>query len=194
MRTALWLSFFWLWPVAALAGQNTSVYTPFDLEKTCRQVERGDGTEFAGSWLCKGLKGQKIGISIDDERFHVGFGSRPLETCAQAKTFSRFNTALSPVEWRLRNGRPVAVIQRWRVVTDDDGNTATWLVISVLRGGEACPYHYISGSYPDANALARRYADDVEPDFDCAHDTPTVDSKVGADGIDFVSCAEVGAK
>ena len=78
---------------------------------------------------------------------------------------------------------------RWRVVTDDDGNTMTWLVVTALRGAEACPYHYIAGSYPNANELARRYADDIEPDYDCAHDVPTVDSKVGVGGIDFVSCA-----
>ena len=40
MRKALWLSSFCLWPLAAVAGENTSVYTPFDLEKTCIQLEK----------------------------------------------------------------------------------------------------------------------------------------------------------
>jgi hypothetical protein len=191
MRKALWLSSFCLWPLAAFAGESTSVYTPFDLDKTCLRVERGDGMAFAGTWRCAGFRGNDIVVSLDDDRAHVGFGPRATETCAYRKTFSRFNEALSPVEWRLRNGKPVAVIQRWRVATDDEGHTATWLVISALRGSEACPYHYISGSYPDANALARRYADDIESDYDCEHDTPTVDSRVGADGIAFVSCAEL---
>jgi len=66
--------------------------------------------------------------------------------------------------------------------------------VTALRGKEACPYHYIAGSYPKANELARRYADDIEPDYDCARDVPTVDSKVGAEGIDFVSCAEAKAE
>lgn len=190
MRTALWLSSFCLWPLAALAAENTSTYTPFDLEKTCLQVEKGDGTAFAGTWKCAGFKGNDIVVSVDDDRSFVGFGPKATETCAYTKTFSRFNEALSPVEWRLKDGNPVSVIQRWRVVTDEDGNSRTWLVITALRGKEACPYHYIAGSYPDANALARRYADTIEDDFDCEHDTPTVDSKVGADGIDFVNCAE----
>ena len=194
MRKALWLSSFCLWPLAALAGENTSVYTPFDLDKTCLRVQRGDGMAFAGTWKCAGFGGNDIVVSVDDERSYVGFGPSPTETCSYAKTFSRFNQALSPVEWRLQGGKPVAAIQRWRVAKGDDGNTMTWLVVTALRGKEACPYHYIAGSYPNANELARRYADEIEDDYDCEHDTPTVDSRVGADGIEFVSCAEVKAR
>ena len=177
--------------MAALAGENTSVYTPFDLEKTCLHVEKGDGMAFAGTWTCAGFMGNDIVVSADDDRSFVGLGAKPTETCGYRKTFRRFNTALSPVEWRLRNGKPFAAIQRWRVVTDDDGNTVTWLVVSALKGKEACPVHYVAGSYPNANEQARTAADDLAEDFDCANDTPTVDSKVGADGIDFVSCDEV---
>ena len=80
--------------------------------------------------------------------------------------FSRFNEALSPVERRLKDGKPFSAIRRWRVVTDDDGNTAAWLFIYALRGKEICPCHSIAGSYPEANALARRCADDIERDYD----------------------------
>ena len=194
MRKAVWLSSFWLWPLAAAAGENTSVYTPFDLEKTCIQVERGDGMTFAGSWKCAGFKGNDIVVSVDDERSYVGLGPNPKESCAYAKTFSRFNTALSPVEWRLRDGKPVAAIERWRVVTDDAGNTMTWLVVTALKGKDACPVHYVAGSYPNANEQARAAADDLAADFDCAEDTPTVASKVGAEGIAFISCAEAKAE
>ena len=191
MRKALWLSSFCLWPIAALAGGNTSVYTPFDLEKTCLRVERDDGMAFAGSWKCAGFDGNDILVSVDDERSYVGLGPRPKETCAHAKTFSRFNEALSPVEWRLQDGKPFAAIERWRVVNDDDGKSVTWLVITKLEGAEACPVHYVAGSYPNANAHAREAADALATeDYDCTHDVPTVDSNVGFDSIDFVSCAE----
>ena len=194
MRKALWLSSFCLWPLAALAAETTSVYTPFDLEKTCIQVEKGDGMTFAGTWKCAGFKGNDIVVSVDDDRSFVGLGPAAKASCSYAKTFSRFNTALSPVEWRLKDGKPVAAIERWRVVTDDNGNTVTWLVVTALKGKEACPYHYIAGSYPNANELARFYADGIEADYDCEHDTPTVDSTVGTDGITFVTCAEAKAE
>jgi hypothetical protein len=194
MRKALWLSSFCLWPLAALAGENPSVYTPFDLEKTCIQVDRGDAMTFAGTWKCAGFKGNDIVVSVDDERSFVGLGPAAKETCSYAKTFSRFNTALSPVEWRIKNGEPFAAIERWRVVADDDGNTVTWLVVTALKGKEACPVHYVAGSYPNANEQARRAADDLATDFDCAHGTPTVDSKVGAEGITFATCTEAKAQ
>ena len=194
MRKALWLSSFCLWPLAALAGESTSVYTPFDIEKTCLQVEKGDGMTFAGTWTCAGFKGNDIVVSVDDDRSFVGLGPNPKDSCAYAKTFSRFNTALSPVEWRLRNGKPFAAIERWRVVTNDDGNTVTWLVVTALKGKEACPVHYVAGSYPNANEQARRAADDLAQDFDCAQDTPTVDSKVGTEGITFVTCTDAKAE
>jgi len=194
MRTARWLFFFCLVPSAALAGGNTSTYTAFDIEKTCLQVARGDGMVFAGSWKCAGFGGNDIVVSLDDERSYVGFGPRPTETCAFRKTFGRFNTALSPVEWRLKNGKPFAAIERWRVVTDDDGGSVTWLVVTKLDGKQACHVHYVAGSYPNANEHARRAADDLVPGFDCQQDVPTVDSKVGPPGIDMVSCGELGGE
>ena len=194
MRKALWLSAFWLVPAAALADGNTSAYTKWDLEKTCRLAEQGDGYTYAGAWSCPGRGEIKMQVAVSDDRSFVGFGRKPAESCAYSKTFARFNTALSPVEWRLRNGKPFATIQRWRVSTDDEGGSMTWLVVTALKGGEACHAHYVAGSYPDANVQARRAADDLAPDFDCESDVPTVDSKVGTDGIDFISCQEISGR
>ena len=194
MRKALWLSFFCLWPVAALAAENTSVYTPFDLEKTCTQVREGRRHGVRRHLEMPGLQGQRH-RRLGRRRPELSWASarsRP-KPAPSRKTFGRFNTALSPVEWRLENGKPIAAIQRWRVVTDDDGNTVDLAGRHASStGAEACPVHYIAGSYPNANEHARagrRCA--RREDFDCEHDVPTVDSKVGADGIDFVSCAEV---
>ena len=136
----------------------------------------------------RAIKGYDIAIAVDDERNQVGFGRRPTHSCAFRKTFGRFNTALSPVEWRLKDGRPIAAIQRWRVVTDDDGNSVTWLVVTALKGSDACHIHYVAGSYPNANAAARQAADDIADDFDCTFDAPTIDSKIGEPGIDMEAC------
>lgn len=191
MRRARWLFFFCLVPQAVMAGGNTSVYTSFDLEKTCTRVEKGDDFVFAGTWKCKGYKGHDIAISVSDERTRLGFGPHAPGTCAYLRTFYRFNDALSPIEWRLKDGKPFAAIERWRVVTDDDGHSVTWLVITKLDGRQACSVHYVAGSYPNANEQARRAADELAPGFDCEHDVPTVDSKVGPPGMDMVSCREL---
>jgi hypothetical protein len=177
--------------MAALAQDTTSAYSSWDLEKTCAEVEKGDDLTFAGSWSCPGLGAIRMLVSISDDRSFVGFGRDPAKSCAYARTFFGLNTALSPVEWRLKRGRPFAAIQRWRVVTDEDGNTATWLVVTAIKGSEACPVHYVAGSYPNANDIARRAADDIAEDFDCEFDVATVSSTVGGPGVEFVSCREL---
>jgi hypothetical protein len=174
--------------MAASAGDITSAYTYFDLATSCRQLPAPDEDIPDGSWSCPGFKGTPFLVSEGDDRSLVGFGERPDETCSYRRTFQRFNTALSPVEWRLRDGKPFAVIERWRVTTDDEGATATWLVVTALQGDQACPVHYVAGSFPKANEQARRAADELVPDFNCESDTPTFDSTVGPPGIELSPC------
>jgi hypothetical protein len=193
MRKSIWLSIFCLCPTLAVAAEVSSAYSKFDLEKTCTVAEKGDEFVYAGTWKCPGFKGMDVVIASSDDRDYVGFGPNAAQTCSFKKTFNRFSTALSPIEWRVRDGRPFATIQRWRVVTDDNGNTVTWLVVTALRGNESCPISYVAGSYPDANAVARIMADDA-PSFDCAHDVPTVNSKVGEPGITYASCSELASE
>ena len=194
MRNLPWLLIFCLLPVAAQAGEVTSTYLKFDIEKTCKQIEPGDEYVYAGTWKCPGQLGVDILYSSADERDYVGFGKQAAQTCAFKKTFNRFNTALSPVELRLRDGKPIAAIERWRVVTDDDGNAVTWLVVTALKGGEACPVHYVAGSYPNANEQARSAADDLAPGFNCETDVPAFDSTAGEPNISLEACSELAAE
>ncbi len=191
MRISVWLSIFCLWPAVAAADEISSSYSRFDLEKGCKQIEPGDEYVYAGTWRCPGHKGIDIVIASSDDRDYVGFGKDGGETCAFKKTFNAFNTALSPVEWRLRNGKVFAAIERWRVVIDENGNTATWLVVSKVDGAEACAVIYVAGSYPDANAVARIMADGEAGDFNCETDVPTVTSTAGPPDITLASCREL---
>lgn len=184
------LSVFCLWPAAVSAADYTSAYTKFDLA-ACEVIEKGDEYVYAGTWACKGYKGLEIIQASSDERSYAAFGNRKDQHCAFLKTFSPFNTALSPVEWRLKGGQPIAAIERWSVVKDDEGNSVTWLVINALRPNDSCHVHYVAGSYPEANAAARRAADDLAEDFDCDNDVPTVDSTVGPPPIAMLACKDM---
>ena len=175
---------------AAEAGEITSAYTPFDL-KTCRQIEPPDEYVFEGAWICQGHGGVDIFQSGADARSYAAFGANPAEHCAAKKTFNPFNTALSPIEWRLDDGKPFAAIERWSIADDQGGQAGTWLVVTALRDGDSCPVHYVAGSYPNANETARWAADNLARDFDCEHDVPTVDSKIGAPPIDMIACREL---
>ena len=188
-RTAI-LSIFCLWPVAALAADYASTYSKFDIS-TCEQIEKGDEYVYAGTWACEGYEGLEIIQSSADDRSFAAFGSRNDQHCALHKTFSPFNTALSPVEWRLKDGKPIAAIERWSVVSDDKGNSVTWLVVNALRPHDSCHVHYVAGSYPEANAAARRAADDLTEGFDCENGVPTVDSTVGAPPIELSACKDL---
>jgi hypothetical protein len=186
-----WLSAFCLWPAAALAAEYSSVYSTFDLETTCRLIEEGDEYTYAGTWSCHGYRDIDIIQASSDDRSYAAFGKGGAQHCAFKKTFSRFNTALSPVEWRLKNGVPIAAIERWRVTTDDEGGTVTWLVVNALRQNDSCHVHYVAGSYPDANEAARRAADELAEGFNCETDVPTVYSTVGEPGITMMPCGEL---
>ena len=187
MRNLFWLLVLSGWPAAASAAEFTSAYTRFSLE-TCRVLEKGDEYVTAGTWSCAGHKGIDIIQASSDDRSYVGFGKNGTGHCAFRKTFSKFNTALSPVEWRLKDGQPIAAIERWNVGDEMDLKAKSWLVVTALRKDQSCHMHYVAGSYPNANEAARRAADDLAEGFNCLTDVPTVDSKAGAPGIEIVAC------
>ena len=190
MKRAAALSVICLWPIAASAAEYTSVYTTFDLD-TCKVIEKGDDPLYGGTWACKGMKGIDILQAVDDDRTFVAFGGQAKTHCAFQKTFFSFNTALSPVEWRLKDGVPFAAIERWSVVIDENGKSITWLVVNALKKNDSCHAHYVAGSYPNANEHVRRAADDLAEDFNCENDAPTVDSKTGPPPIDILACKDM---
>jgi hypothetical protein len=147
MRKLAALSIFSLWPLAVSAAENSSVYTKFDLD-TCRVVEQGDEFTYAGTWACDGHQGIDIVQASSDDRSYVGFGKTGRTHCAFAKTFFPLNSALSPIEWRLKDGIPIAAIERWSVVKDEEGNSVTWLVVNALKADQSCHVHYVAGSFP----------------------------------------------
>jgi hypothetical protein len=174
---------------AAHAGEVTSAYTGFDLDK-CRQTEPPDDTVFEGTWTCKGYGGFDIVYSGEDARSYVAFGKKVADYCAGAKTFYAFNTALSPVEWRLEDGKPFATIERWSL-TDGEDTKSTWLVVTALSEDDSCHAAYISGAYPNANEAARKAADDWVRGFNCADDVPKMLPETGDPPIDLKACRQI---
>jgi hypothetical protein len=189
MRTWAALSVLCLGSAAAAAGGITSAYTKFDLDQ-CKVVAPGDEFIYEGTWACEGYGGLGIFIAGEDARNYAAFGRDGAKHCAFRKTFAPFNTALSPIEWRIRDGKAFSAIERWSVVNDENGNSVTWLVVTALREDDSCHAHYVSGSYPDANEVARRAADELAPGFDCESGIPAFDSNVGPPPIDLTSCRE----
>ena len=190
MRNLPWLSIFCLWPATALGAEYSSEYSRFAFDR-CRVIEKGDEYVFGGTWRCDGLVGIGIFQASSDDRSYAAFGKDGTGHCAFRKTFSPFNTALSPIEWRLKDGIPFAAVERWNVGDEMDPNARSWLVITALRANDSCHVHYVSGTYPKANEQARRAADDLAADFNCDTDVPTVDSNVGPPPIEMLACKDL---
>jgi hypothetical protein len=165
---------------AAQAEEFVSQYTSADVKK-CRKFEsiKIEGSEHAASWVCKGLGGYVVVISEDDLRSSVSVG-RTIEAAgeepAASQGFASFNSTHNTIEWRSRKGgKPFAIIQRWSVSTYDEkankSKSRQMLVVTRLPPGPVCHVAYIDvPGNKDANAIARKAADELVRMFKCDED------------------------
>ena len=196
MKNTLLPLVFWIIAAPLAEAANSSIYTPFDLDK-CKQTEKPDEYVFEGSWRCKGVKGYDIFQAGVDARNYAGFGKTAANNCSYLKTFNPFNTALSPIEWRMKAGKPIAAIERWSVIKDPSSGTnesVTWLVVNKLENGMSCHMHFVSGSFPNANEAARKAADEKAAAFKCETSAPTYDSTIGEPPISLEPCSAFARK
>ena len=98
------------------------------------------------------------------------------EPAAQA-WFGPFNSSHATVEWRALDGKPFAIIQRWRLDdnADEDKNgrptAKPMLVVTRLPPGPVCHVAHVDvKANPDANELARKAADEFARGFKCGKD------------------------
>jgi hypothetical protein len=177
---------------ASTANADTvkSAYTKFILDH-CKQTQKPDGQIFEGAWKCKGIAGYDIFISAVDSREYASFGKTDASNCAGLKTFSGFNSVGDTIEWRLKNGKPIAAIQRWTVSNNPEKpeSHVTWLVVNKLSKGTSCQMHYVAGSFPNANEVARKVADEKTDAFNCETGKPTFDSTIGEPDINMEPCS-----
>ncbi len=167
----------------AAAQSIEYVYTTFDSKK-CKHTP-GKEEEDYGSWLCPGYKNLAVRLSAGDQRMYVTFGPRTKDNIADGETFPGFNSVYEgTVEWRIEKSadgksRPFATILRWNVMTAEDQEKATGpvkssgrvLVVTRLGPGGVCHVGYVDArSTPDANAVARKIADEKARTFKCGKD------------------------
>jgi hypothetical protein len=158
---------------AAPAGEITSVYTKYNLDK-CKRLSASVEESF-GSFSCEGYAGHEIYFAEGDLRTFMAYGANGFEHCSAQQTFGHFNSITPTVEWRLDNGKPFAAIQRWHVSDlDDQSKTTSWLGVTKIEKANSCRVAIIKGSLSQANEKAREIADTLARDFDCQKDTALV--------------------
>ena len=139
----------------------TSAYTPIDMERCTllEEIEEGAGA----LWRCPGRGAIALFVATGDGRFDVDAGIDN----GRWESLGPFNRPGPQVEWRLRGGRPFAIIYRllW-----DDGQRArgsTLIVETIGREGRpGCEVSRIDGG-ANANAMARARADAILPGHRC---------------------------
>jgi hypothetical protein len=175
----------------ALAASD-SVYTKLDFNNVqiCKNLtpppEEGE-PEDSAMFECKGIGAHIVSFMEGDLRSFVSFGSKPVEHCSRFQTFSGFNSTGNTVEWRMKDGRPLATILRWNVSYDPVESTKikSWLVVTKLEDNNSCHMGYVEAGNPNANETAQRLADQFAEGFSCATAKPIFIAKIGTetDGI-----------
>ena len=178
---------------AALAatGEVKSIYTTIDL-KSCKTLQK---FEDGASWYCPGtIDGYDVLLSEGDLRFMVSYGKPVDGKVPHAQTLKSFNTIFkgnsdrAALEWRAeRRGAvwiPYATILRYYTSSDASGQMVHGQVLVVSKvgiatGADSCHVAYVdSRANKDANALARKAADELARTFDCLKE-PVIYGKTG---------------
>ena len=134
----------------------TSAYTDLNLDR-CKQLERSEEGDWA-VWRCPGIAGVSIYIESGDGRYDIDAGTRDKDDLWSGP----FDDIPSRVEWRLKSGKPFALIYRLTIATPERPRTSRLLIEMVGRGKKpGCRIADIAGATPTANELARQAADGI---------------------------------
>jgi hypothetical protein len=154
-------------PAAAQPGRITSVYTSLDVARCTQTAHEDEGS--STTWRCRGHAGVPLIVMSGDDRFDIDAGVDNGEW----ESPGRFSTPGPRVEWRLRAGRPFAIIYRLLLSGNDLPDVSVLMVESVGRAGHpGCLVATIDGRLPNPNAIARTRADARAASFRCGQDEP----------------------
>jgi hypothetical protein len=182
--------------LAAPVQAASSVYTDASTDKGCENVgtPTPEDVDMGNvSLKCRGYRGYAFYFNAYDNRESAYFGHLSKEILDGAgETFEMFNHIGDKIEWRLDGkGVPRSTILRYTLQNlnpetyePDKAHEGQVLVISrVGQPGDmtGCVTAYVDAlENKDANALARKLADEQAPGFPCGREKPVFHGKVGS--------------
>jgi hypothetical protein len=167
-------------PISRAEAQTMSSTYTSTAPKDCRVFSAGNGVDDSTIRVCPGKAGLAVLVSEGDLRETVSVGrnrAAAVREPAAQSSFGPFNSTATTVEWRAVNGKPFAIIQRWRIADnsdqDKDGRPIAKPILAVTRlpPGAVCHVAYVDvQANPNANELARKAADETARGFKCGKD------------------------
>ncbi|MBI3292813.1 MAG: hypothetical protein HYZ73_08415 [Elusimicrobia bacterium] len=132
-------------------------------DKVCRVIQRAEEGE--GDWVkreCPGVLGYKIQKDTDDARDSLtilqGNQKQPLDFWGRVTGY--FNHLGDKAEWRVRDGKVIALIVRMYFTDLETNKKEQRLIVIKVRLSESCVTQVINASrIPNANEKAREAAD-----------------------------------
>jgi len=153
------------------AQSLSSVYTS-TAEKDCHVKDVPPDGSIS---ICPGKAGLIVVLTEADARQTVSVGRNPEvadNEPAASQSFRPFNSTTNTVEWRIANGKPFAIIQRWHISDNEEQDKngrpigRNLLVVTRLPPGPVCHVAYIDvRANPNPNELARKAADEIARHF-----------------------------
>jgi len=186
-----------LFPIAVSppAQAAESVYTETKLDKCQNLIPNPEQIQIdmgVASYKCEGYKGYPFYFDEEDVRQSTYFGHlRPEILDGAGETFAVFNHIGDKIEWRLDDkGVPRSTILRYTMEnmnpeTLEPDKALYGQVLVISRVGQpddktGCVTAYVDAlENKDANALARRLADEQAPNFPCGKEKPVFHGKRG---------------
>lgn len=152
---------------SAAAEDWTSSYTTHDYAK-CRKTKPDD--QGVSVHRCAGKAGIPVIWTAGDDSASVDFSTKPIAEPISDK--ASFFEAGRTIEWRgPKGGRPQAAILRYATGRNIGKLDGSRLVVYRLGAdGVSCIIGSVDGRARDANAAARRLADEKAPGFRCGQD------------------------
>lgn len=153
----------------ALAQQIESSFTELDLD-LCTVMQSDD---FGSTWVCSGLKGMPVMVREVDQRMFVSFGLTSTTEKAAGQTIVPHNRLGPGIEWRVSNAegyfKPFAAILPLFADPESGETEQQVAVVIKIAAGATCHVAYVDAlANTDAPELARKAADELAPNFDCA--------------------------
>jgi hypothetical protein len=157
-------------PISVVTAQEASSRYTSMKSADCGRPKSRDPDSAA--WTCPGVSGLLVAGSEGDVRQTISVGrtaAAARKEPAASTWFGPPNVANDTIEWRFPAGsdKPAAIIQRWTLIPSEQPRRSI-LVVTRLPPGPVCHVAYVDvARNPDANALARKGADELARGFDC---------------------------